>query len=177
MKKIIFIVLLVLIIINIYKLNNQNVIIPNSSIRLRVIPNSNKPIDINIKEKIKKSLEKNIYTLLKDTNDIDLARKIINQNIPNIKENIDIIKKENDYNLPYDINYGYNYFPKKQYKGVKYKEGYYESLVISIGEAKGDNWWCVLFPNYCLIDTKKHHQYKIYIKELVKKHPKKNNIK
>ena len=177
MKKIIFLILLALVIFNVYKINNQNIIIPNSSIRLRVIPNSNSPIDINIKEKIKKYLEKNIYTLLKDTPDIEKARILINQNIPNIKENIDIIKQENNYNIPYNINYGYNYFPQKTYKGLNYKEGYYESLVISIGDAKGDNWWCALFPNYCLIDTKKHHQYKIYIKELVKKHSKKNNIK
>lgn len=39
--------------------------------------------------------------------------------------------------MPYDINYGYNYFPEKQYRGIKYNEGYYESIVISI-ECKGD---------------------------------------
>ena len=55
--------------------------------------------------------------------------------------------------MDYNINYGYNYFPTKEYRGIKYKEGYYESIVISIGDAKGDNFWCVLFPNLCLIDT------------------------
>ena len=174
MKKIIFIILLILIVINVYKVNEQNIIIPDSSIRLRVIPNSNNPKDINIKEKIKTYLENNIYTLLTDNVDIEQAREVIKDNIPNIKENIDIIKKENNYNIPYKINYGYNYFPDKQYKGVNYEEGYYESLVISIGEAKGDNWWCSLFPNFCLIDTKEEHEYKIYIKELIKKYSKKN---
>ena len=54
MKKIIFLILLALVIFNVYKINNQNIIIPNSSIRLRVIPNSNNPEDISIKEKVKK---------------------------------------------------------------------------------------------------------------------------
>ena len=52
--------------------------------------------------------------------------------------------------MDYNINFGYNYFPAKQFKGHTYEEGYYESLVVSIGEAKGDNWWCVMFPPMCL---------------------------
>ncbi len=174
MKKMLLIILLILIVTNVYKINEQNIIIPDSSIRLRVIPNSNNPKDINIKEKIKTYLENNIYTLLTDNVDIEQAREVIKESIPNIKENIDTIKKENNYNIPYKINYGYNYFPTKQYKGINYKEGYYESLVISIGEGKGDNWWCSLFPNFCLIDKKEKHEYKIYIKELIKKYSKKN---
>ena len=173
MKRKIFILLLIFIIISVYKITDQNIFIPDSSIRLRVIPNSNNPEDINIKEKVKNYLEKNIYTLTKDTNQITDARNIINNNISNIENNIDNIFKDNNYNYPYNVNFGYNYFPKKNYKGITYQEGYYESLVISIGEAKGDNWWCVLFPNYCLVDTKENHQYKSYIKELIRKYSKK----
>ena len=173
MKRKIFLILLIFIVISVYKITDQNFIIPDSSIRLRVIPNSNNPEDINIKEKVKTYLEKNIYTLTKDTKQITDARNIINNNISNIENNIDNIFKDNNYNYPYNVNFGYNYFPKKNYKGITYQEGYYESLVISIGEAKGDNWWCVLFPNYCLVDTKENHQYKSYIKDLIRKYSKK----
>ena len=166
MKKKIFLILLLLIIINVYQITNETIIIPDSSIRLRVIPNSNNPEDINIKEKVKNYLENNIYSLTKDTKDIDTARNIINSNIPSIKENIGNIFKNNNYFLPYEVNYGNNYFPQKVYKGITYEEGYYESLVIKIGEANGDNWWCVLFPNFCLVDTKEKHEYKSYFKEL-----------
>ena len=169
MKRKIFLIILLFIVLSVYKTTNQNIIIPNSSIRLRVIPNSNNPEDINIKEKIKKYLENNIYSLTKDTEEISEVRIIINNNITNIENNIDNILKNNNYDLPYKVNFGYNYFPEKEYKGKIYKEGYYESLVISVGEAKGDNWWCVLFPNYCLIDTKEKHEYKLYIKELLNK--------
>ena len=44
-------------------------------------------------------------------------------------------------------------FPKKKYKGITYKEGNYESLVIELGDAKGNNWWCVLFPPLCMIEA------------------------
>ena len=167
MKRIIFLILLGLIIISTYNQNQTELSIPDSSIRLRVIPNSNEPKDINIKEQVKDYLETDIYTLLKDTSDIDSARTIINNNIPNIENNIDNIFKDNNYSIPYKINFGYNYFPEKTYKGNTYEEGEYESLVIYIGVSHGDNWWCVLFPNYCLIETNKDIKYKSYFKELL----------
>lgn len=173
MKNKIFLILLVLVIISVYKLNEQNIFIPSSSIRLRVIPNSNDSKDINIKEQVKSYLESDIYILTKDTTNIDKARKIIKENIPNIENNIENIFTTNNYQLPYTVNYGYNYFPEKKYKGIIYDEGYYESLVISIGEANGDNWWCVLFPNFCLIDTNKNTEHKLYFKEILNKYSKK----
>lgn len=169
MKRKIFLILFALIIISMYKLNNQEIIIPDTSIRLRVIPNSNNPEDISIKEKVKSYLEKNVYSLTKDTTSIEEARTIINNNLENIDNNVGNIFNDNNYLLPYKINYGNNYFPEKKYKGITYKEGYYESLVISIGEAKGDNFWCVLFPNFCLVDREEHHTYKSYFKELINK--------
>ena len=173
MKRKVFFILLILVIIYVYKSNEQNIFIPDSAIRLRVIPNSNSPKDINIKEKVKKYLETDIYTLTKDTEDIEEARTIISDSIPTIEKNISNIFDENEYSLTYKVNYGLNYFPEKRYKGITYKEGYYESLVISIGEANGDNWWCVLFPNFCLIDVNEPHKYKSYIKELIDKYSKK----
>lgn len=169
MKRKIFLLILGLIIIGVYSQNKTELSIPDSSIRLRVIPNSNNSKDINIKEQVKDYLETDIYTLLKDTNNIDLARNIINDNISKIETNINSIFKDNNYNIPYEINFGLNYFPEKVYNGKVYDEGQYESLVIYIGEAEGDNWWCVLFPNFCLIDTKEDTEYKSYFKELLNK--------
>ena len=172
MKKNLFFILLVLIILSVYTLSEENIIIPDLSIRLRIIPNSNNEKDIYIKEKVKKYLEKNIYDITSNNKNIEEARLTIKENIPNIKNNIDNIFKNNEYDLPYQINFGSNYFPEKKYKGITYEEGYYESLVIKIGEGEGDNWWCVLFPNFCLIDTKGKAQYKSYIKEKITKHKK-----
>lgn len=169
MKRKIFLIFLGIIILFVYLQNKMEITIPNESIRLRVIPNSNTTKDIIIKEQVKKYLEKDIYTLLKDTDNIVIARKTIINNIPNIEKNIDNIFKSNDYNLPYKVNYGYNYFPEKTYQGKEYSEGEYESLVIYIGESNGDNWWCVLFPNYCLVETNKEVKYKSYFKELINK--------
>ena len=169
MKKKIFLILFLLLVINIYKQADTISIIPDSSIRLRVIPNSNDSLDVNIKEQVKKYLEKDVYKLTKDSDSIEEARNIISSNIPYIEENINTIFLQNNYNLPFKVNYGDNFFPEKTYQGITYEEGMYESLAIYIGDAKGDNFWCVLFPNYCLADTENNNNYKSYFKELFSK--------
>lgn len=169
MKKKIFLILFLLLVINIYKQTDTISIIPDSSIRLRVISNSNDSLDVNIKEQVKKYLEKDVYKLTKDSDSIEDARNIISSNIPYIEENINTIFLQNNYNLPFKVNYGDNFFPEKTYQGITYEEGMYESLAIYIGDAKGDNFWCVLFPNYCLVDTENNNNYKSYFKELFSK--------
>ena len=171
MKKIILI-LTIAVAVLVYNVNKEEtVVIPDTAIRLRVIPNSNSALDQNMKQKVKTYLEKNTYELLKNQKNIEEARETIQENIPDIEENINKIFDDNNYNMKYKVNYGNNYFPKKEYRGIKYKEGYYESIVISIGEAKGDNWWCVLFPNLCLIDLKQTNdiEYKSWVLETINK--------
>ena len=71
------------------------------------------------------------------------------------------------YTNDYNIKYGLNYFPEKKYKNVIYPEGNYESLVITLGEGVGENWWCVLYPPLCLIDEENDNiEYDLYIKKI-----------
>lgn len=171
MKKILIILTLIVTIFIYKEITNTEVIIPDSAIRLRVIPNSNSTLDQNMKNKVKTYLEQSTYTLIKDTDTKGTAITKIQENIPAIEENVKQIFKENNYNMNFNVNYGLNYFPEKEYRGLKYEEGYYSSLVISIGNASGDNWWCVLFPNLCMIDleTKDNIQYKSWIVEKINK--------
>ena len=171
MKKIIIILTMLTSILIYNEFKNNEVIIPDTAIRLRVIPNSNSSLDQSMKKKVKKYLEKNTYVTLSNVTDIEEARTKINDSLSNLDININKIFKDNKYNMEYTVDFGYNYFPEKKYRGLKYEEGYYESLVITIGEGKGDNWWCVLFPNLCLVDleNKTNVEYKSWIVEQINK--------
>lgn len=168
-------ILIILTIVTIYVVYNnvkaEEIVIPNTAIRLRVIPNSNNLLDQEMKTKVKEYLETNLYKDFANVDDIDEARTIINNNIPKIEEDIIIIFNENNYDMNFKVKYGNNYFPEKEYKGITYKEGYYESLVVEIGEAKGDNFWCVLFPSLCLLETEEttEVEYKLGVLELINK--------
>lgn len=149
----------------------ENIIIPNSAIRLRVVANSNSIDDQEQKKVIKNIIEKYIAENLNNLENLNEARTNIKNNIPKIEKEIDNTIKNKNYNINYTIKYGQNYFPKKQYKGITYNEGYYESLVITLGKGEGDNWWCILFPPLCLLDNqnKEEVEYKFLVKELLDK--------
>ena len=171
MKKIIIVLLAILSIIIFDKTKADN-IIPKEAIRLRVIANSNSKYDQNMKMKVSKTIQDKLYNLLKETKGIEEARKKIKNNINTLDYSVKKILKEENYPLGYTIHYGDNYFPKKEYKGIKYEAGYYESLLITLGDGKGKNWWCVLFPPLCLIEAEESDkvEYKSFIKEIIDKY-------
>ena len=45
------------------------------------------------------------------------------------------------------------YFPRKTYHDITLPKGNYDALRVEIGNAKGQNWWCLLYPNLCFIDA------------------------
>ena len=116
------IILIILAIISIYTISNvvkaEELVIPDTAIRLRVIPNSNSTFDQNMKQKVKTYLEDNVYTMFSNVNSIEGAREIINKQLPNIESDIKNIFIENNYDMNFKINYGLNYFPEKSYKNI-----------------------------------------------------------
>ena len=172
MKKI---VLLLGIIVSFYLISNNQedyLLIPNEAIRVRVIANSNLKYDIDVKERVKDNLTDEFNSLLNNVSSIDEARIIIKNNLDDINNIVDKTLKELNYNKEYKINYGFNLFPEKEFDGVKYDSGFYESLVVTLGEGKGPNFWCVLYPPLCMIenDNKEEIEYKLLIKEIINKY-------
>lgn len=146
----------------------EKVIVPKESIRFRIIANSN----TNIDQTIKKQILKNLGTEIVETNSLSTiseTRNFIKNELPKFTEIVDKTIKENNYNNTFDITYGKNYFPRKEYKNIIYEEGEYESLVITLGDGKGRNFWCILFPPLCNIDEE-NIQYTSLIKETLDKY-------
>ena len=177
MKKIIIFILVVLSLIFLVNNNiSSDTIIPDKAIRFRVICNSNTVYDQNIKIQIRNILQNKILELTKDTNSIDEVRNTIEEHQKELYELTNNKLKELNYDKPFKMNYGFNYFPKKKYKGVTYKEGNYESLVVTLGDGEGDNFWCVIYPPLCMAevdDNTSETEYKFFIKEIIDKYFKK----
>lgn len=146
--------------------------IPDEAIRLRVVANSNSDYDQQIKLKVKTEVEKELFNLLKNTKGIEEARNTINNNLDYIDKKVNNLLIKEKYNLGYELNFGYNYFPEKEFKGVTYEEGMYESLLVTLGKGEGNNWWCVLFPPLCLLEAEESEEveYKLFIQELIEKY-------
>lgn len=175
MKKIIIIILVFLSLYLTFnkKEESQTVRIPDSAIRFRVLANSNSPRDQKIKQDVRDKMQKELYSLLANSKTTKQARGLIQDNMDNFKIILDEEMKDEVYS--YKIDYGMHDFPEKTYKGITYEAGEYESLLVTLGEGKGDNWWCVLFPPLCLLEaeestTTSEVEYKSFIKELIEKY-------
>ncbi len=174
MKKLLLFILMIIVlftVINSYKEDYYT--IPNESIRIRIIPNSNSVEDQYAKKQVKTNLELDIKDDLKNSKTISDSRQIIKNNLPNYENTVKNVLKSENIMQKYSIDYGYHYFPEKIYKGVKYEEGEYESLLVTLGEGKGDNWWCILFPPLCSLEVDENNnekiEYSLYVKEMFDK--------
>lgn len=175
MKKIIVLIISIISLFYIY--NNsykKETIIPDEAIRFRVIANSNTIYDQNIKVQLKNVIQNKIFEITRDTNTIEETRNTIKNNMQMIDNLVKNTLENLNYDKKYNINYGLNHFPKKEYKGINYPEGDYESLVITLGDGQGDNWWCVLFPPLCLVEADEsdisNAQYSFFIKDILEKY-------
>lgn len=171
MKKLVVILTIIITILAINK--EDKIVIPKDAIRFRVIANSNEEKDQSIKKEIVENLNGEIRKLTILDTSIEKSRKNIKNTIPEFSQIVSKTLEDNKIDQPFTIDYGMNYFPEKEYKGIMYEEGEYESLVITLGNGKGDNFWCVLFPPLCLLDTEnqpENVEYTSFVKEILDKY-------
>lgn len=126
--------------------------IANSVFRLHVLANSDSEEDQNLKYLVRDNLLKYMNEICKDCSSKEEATKLVQENKESFKQiALDTIK-ENGYSYDVNINIGNFEFPTKNYGDISLPAGYYDALRVEIGEAKGQNWWCVMFPPLCFVD-------------------------
>ena len=127
--------------------------IANSVFRLHVIANSDSDIDQNLKYIVRDNLLEYMNSLCVNCTSKEDAIAIASEHIENFKEiALNTIKDEGfDYSV--NISIGNFEFPTKHYGDISLPSGYYDALKVEIGEAKGQNWWCVMFPPLCFVDS------------------------
>ena len=127
--------------------------IANSVFRLHVIANSDSQEDQNLKYKVRDNLLSYMNKICKNAQSkseaIEIAKKHEND-FKNIA--LETIKNEG-YSYNVKINIGNFEFPTKHYGDISLPSGYYDAFRVEIGEAKGQNWWCVMFPPLCFVDV------------------------
>ncbi len=120
-------------------------------IRFHVIANSDSPYDQQLKLKVRDAVIDYLAADLELEQDADQARKMIASKIPEIEAVAkNVLAGAVDYDVHAEL--GHFNFPTKSYGEFVLPAGNYEALRIRLGEAKGKNWWCVLFPPLCFVD-------------------------
>ena len=134
-------------------------------LRFHVIANSDTVSDQNLKLKVRnyvlERLQKDLSNEMllakgsmgKDFDEAIVMRRYIKNNLEKIQEwALQSLRLENS-KYGCSVSIGVRHIPAKYYDDIFFPEGNYEALTITIGEGKGQNWWCVVFPPLCLVEN------------------------
>ncbi len=127
--------------------------ISNSVFRLHVLANSDSKEDQDLKYKVRDSLLNYMNSICNNCSNKEEAISLVEKNKNTFKQiALDTIHNEG-YNYDVNINIGNFEFPTKKYGDISLPAGFYDALRVEIGEAQGQNWWCVMFPPLCFVDV------------------------
>ena len=146
----------------------------NDYLRIHIRANSNTVIDQDIKYEIKSELVKSLYPIVASSS----SKQDLMQNI---KENTQILTQvannclhKANLNYTAKVSLKQEKFPTRVYNNnLTLESGVYDALIVELGEAKGDNWWCVIYPPLCFMNVNyngtQNVTYKSRIQEMLEK--------
>ena len=141
-------------------------------LRLHIRANSNSDEDQEVKYYIKDELL-NYLTLQIATLETkkDLENFIINNRVK-IQNFVDNILEEKGFNYISNIKINNEYFPSRTYNNLTLESGFYDAIIVELGSAEGNNWWCVAYPPLCFMyesDNFGNITYKSILLEIINK--------
>ena len=122
----------------------------DSVVRLHVLANSDSEEDQALKLKVRDRIIEVTEELFEQAKTREDAEKIARSALSLIKAEAQKTVEENGYAYDVAVELGQEEYPQRDYEGLKFPAGEYLSLRVMIGDAEGQNWWCVLFPPICL---------------------------
>lgn len=122
-------------------------------LRFHVIANSDSKEDQALKLKVRDAVVEYMKSLLEGAEDLEETKGRVAERLADIEELARRIVEKEQAGYPVHAELTECYFPRKSYGDCTFPAGRYEALRICIGKAEGKNWWCVLFPNLCFVDS------------------------
>lgn len=131
---------------------NMQQLIANELIRFHVVGNSDTDKDQAVKLLVKDEIINYLKPYLSSVSSKKEAESVILFHIDNIINAAQKKLSESGFSYMVSVSLSPTYFPIKVYGDISLPAGTYDALVVSLGEAKGQNWWCIMFPQLCFID-------------------------
>lgn len=171
MKKVIFILgLIVFIVIGATLLPQKNSNI--DYLRLHIRANSNSAVDQSVKYEIKNVVVELLTPYFCTVESKEKAVELVNSYSSLIKNKCEQLLKNKGFNYAVNVKVNNEFFPTRTYANTTLESGYYDAVIIELGQAQGDNWWCVMYPPLCFVNKNENInqiKYKSKIYEWFKK--------
>ncbi|AGT33737.1 hypothetical protein M493_17650 [Geobacillus genomosp. 3] len=131
---------------------NAAVAVPDEAVRLRILANSDAAADQELKRNVRDAVNAQINSWVAELTSFDEAKRVIRSRLPDIEQTVARVLRDEQSSQSYKVEFGPVRFPTKVYGDYVYPAGTYDAVLITLGEGKGSNWWCVLFPPLCFLD-------------------------
>lgn len=122
----------------------------DDTLRLHILANSDQSEDQKLKLEIRDRILLKYGKMLKGGESITEAKESVEQLLPEIEGDAKVWIGELGYNYDVKASLSVEWYETREYEGFTLPAGYYSSLRIIIGEGKGQNWWCVMYPPLCM---------------------------
>ena len=120
--------------------------------RLHIKANSDSKADQQVKLKVRDAILENSVSLFDGAKELDDAIVLAQTNIEELTKIANEVLQNEGFDYKATARIGEAFFETREYEEFTLPAGTYESLIIDLGKAQGQNWWCVIFPKLC-IDT------------------------
>ena len=125
----------------------------DSVFRLHILANSDSEEDQNLKLLVRDNVLSYMKEISSNVSSKEEVENLMDENLDNFYSIARQTILDNGYNYDVKLEIGNFDFPTKVYGDIALPAGSYDALRIEIGEAKGANWWCVMFPTLCFVDV------------------------
>ena len=121
-------------------------------LRLHIRANSNTEVDQQVKYEIKDLMVEFLTPYLCNVNSKEKAIEIVNSYSNILKSKCLNLLKEKGFSYSVNIRIANEFFPARTYINTTLESGFYDAVIVELGEAVGDNWWCVMYPPLCFVN-------------------------
>ena len=161
------ITLFLLAIISLTIISGVNYLDSAEYLRIHIRANSNSEIDQSVKYEIKTQVVDFLTPYIANCNTKNEAISVLNDNLDKIESVCNKVLKDSGFSYKSNASIKTEMFPTRVYEDFTLNSGFYDALIVNLGEAKGDNWWCVVYPPLCFTKGNKSVKYKSKILEII----------
>ena len=137
-------------------------------LRIHVRAQSNSIQDQEIKYKVKDQVVEYLTPHIASVKTKSQAKKMLKDNLLEIERVANAVLKDGGFTYTCKAKLVTEEFPTRVYDGFTLEQGIYDALILELGSAKGDNWWCVVYPPLCFTaEAEKSVVYKSKIMEII----------
>lgn len=122
-------------------------------IRLHVVANSDSVEDQTLKLEVKEEILELLRERMNADDTIDMAQQTLRDSLDEIEKAALCYIHDKGYDYGVNAELGTCYFPVKEYGDMTFPAGEYKALKVNIGRSEGKNWWCVMYPTLCFVDS------------------------